>query len=106
MIFCRRELRVLREEILPTVRQRGVWEGRFSLRHFVTGEAIPFDTRGFGIFDTEGNLTNIATVSRDIAEKEKLEEQLRMAQKGGHGRLAAGIAHDFNNLLTRGARLS
>ncbi|HEX4603205.1 MAG TPA: PAS domain-containing protein [Candidatus Angelobacter sp.] len=96
-----RELEVLREEILPAVQRHGVWEGRFSLRHFVTGEPIPFDTRGFGIFDAAGKLTNIATVSRDIAEKEKLEEQLRMAQKmEAIGRLAAGIAHDFNNLLT------
>jgi len=96
-----RELQVLREEILPTVRRHGVWEGRFSLRHSVSGEVIPFDTRGFGIFDAAGRLTNIATVSRDIAEKEKLKEQLHIAQKmQAIGRLAAGIAHDFNNLLT------
>jgi PAS domain S-box-containing protein len=95
-------------QVWPAILQQGEWEGEMRFRHFKTGAAIPMLQKIFSIkeADTDRPLA-LATISRDITERKRAEEDLRLAQaEVAHasrvmtmGELTASIAHEINQPL-------
>jgi len=99
----------LLEVALPVVLKDDRWEGEMRFRHFKTGAAIPMHLHLFYIKepDTGRNLA-LATISRDMRERNQAEEATRAAQAQlAHisrvvtmGELTASVAHEINQPLS------
>ncbi len=87
--------RIFQETVRTGVGQRA--EYRFLLRD---GTVRDIDSQGSVIRGSDGNVTGVVVVSRDVTEQKRLEQQFLRAQRmESIGTLASGIAHDLNNVL-------
>ncbi len=64
-------------EFFPRVLKEGRAETEIRFRHFKTGEAIWMTYDVFFLSDESGNPVGLATVSRDISERKRIEEAYR-----------------------------
>ena len=69
--------------ILPAIAREGRWQGEFRLRHFVTGEPVPVYYNLVSLTDDLGAPSGIATVTRDIRERQRVEAGLRTLAETG-----------------------
>ncbi len=64
------------------------------------GRNLPVSDSAAPIYDPQSRLVGVASVFREVSEKQRSEEQLQnAAELESLALLAGGIAHDFNNLL-------
>lgn len=67
---------ILVQSVIPTVLRQGRWTGEINFRHFKTGEPIAMLWDVFTINDPQsGKPLYIATVSRDIRERKRVEQE-------------------------------
>jgi len=73
----------VQSDVLPAVDRHGHWNGDFQLRHFRSGKSIPVAYNLFAITSADGTRIGTATVSRDLRDRKRIEEGLRLLSRTG-----------------------
>jgi len=88
-------------EIMPALERDGSWNGDFQFRHFRGGEPVPVAYNLFRLARADGARFGVATVSRDLRERKRVEDGLRLLARTG----AAVVASlDYQHTLQNIAR--
>jgi len=83
-----------------TILSGRVWSGEFINRK-KDASLYPEESTITPVRNAAGHMVAFVAVKRDLSEKRRLEEDLRLSNKmEALGRMAGGIAHNFNNLMT------
>jgi signal transduction histidine kinase len=81
-------------EVLPVALRDGYWEGELRFLHTQTGEEIPVLYSVFPLRDGAGNITALATITRDLrAQKAAEAERARLLQGERQARAQAEEAN-------------
>jgi len=67
----------VRDEFMPRVRRDGQGEAELRFRHFKTGDAIWMIYNAFIVRDPQGEPIASATVSRNITDRKRAEQEIR-----------------------------
>ncbi len=87
---------------MESLLKKGTWSGETCIRNCKTGLPVPVEKHAFVIKDPKSRQPiAVASISRDISLRKKMEEEMARSEKlDSIGILAGGIAHDINNFLT------
>jgi PAS domain S-box-containing protein len=75
--FFEEDRAFIRDDFVPRVLREGHAETEVRFRHFKTGEAIWMIYNAFVVRDSHGRPTALATVSRDITDRKRAEQEIR-----------------------------
>ncbi|MBD2180207.1 PAS domain S-box protein [Planktothrix sp. FACHB-1355] len=79
--FMPEDINEVQQQIIPTVLEKGYWQGEYRFKNLETGESIPVDYNLFVLKNPQtGQPQALATISRDIKERKQAEEALRENQ--------------------------
>ncbi len=93
-------------KVLPAIRgAAGKWEGELRMQHMGSNVSYPVYYKGFAVRDADGAFIAIATITRDITEQKKAEDELRRIAADlseadrRKSEFLATLAHELRNPL-------
>jgi len=81
--FFEEDVPFVKETVLPSLMNEGRWRGELRLRNQRTGVPVPMWHNMFTLHDEAGELSGMATVSRDLRERYRIDVGLRTLAEAG-----------------------